>query len=98
MKVLIVEPGKQPRKADIPHTLESMQKTVGGYIEAICPWEDAVALVCDEEGLLKGAPINRMIAPDFGIFGAFFICGIGSDDFVDLTDEMADKYSRMFEL
>lgn len=30
MKVLIVEPGKCPREADIEHTLEAEQKIVGG--------------------------------------------------------------------
>ncbi|MGN1370365.1 MAG: DUF3846 domain-containing protein, partial [Aristaeellaceae bacterium] len=35
MKILIVEPMKHPRVADIPHTLEAMQQTVGGYIQAV---------------------------------------------------------------
>ena len=30
MKVLIVEPGKYPREADIEHTLEAEQEVVGG--------------------------------------------------------------------
>ena len=30
MKVLIVEPGKYPREADIEHTLEAEQAVVGG--------------------------------------------------------------------
>ena len=37
MHILIVEPGKHPRLADIDDSLESLQKTVGGYIEAIYP-------------------------------------------------------------
>ena len=49
MKILIVEPGKHPYEAEINCSLESLQKTVGGYIEAIYPFEDMVALVCDEE-------------------------------------------------
>lgn len=44
MKILIVEPGKHPRETDIDGSLESLQKTVGGYIQAIYPWEDKVAL------------------------------------------------------
>ena len=32
MKVLIVEPGKYPREADIEHTLEAEQAVVGGMI------------------------------------------------------------------
>ena len=40
MKVLIVEPGKYPREADIEHTLEAEQAVVGGTIEAVYPWRD----------------------------------------------------------
>ena len=35
MHILIVEPGKHPRETDIDGSLESMQKTVDGYIQAI---------------------------------------------------------------
>ncbi len=41
MKVLIVEPGKYPREADIEHTLEAEQAVVGGTIEAVYPWRDS---------------------------------------------------------
>ncbi|MEM5768358.1 MAG: DUF3846 domain-containing protein, partial [Bacillota bacterium] len=34
MKVLIVEPEKAPREAEIENSLESLQSVVGGYIEA----------------------------------------------------------------
>lgn len=95
MKILIVEPGKHPRPADIPHTLEQMQKTVGGYIQAVYPWEDPVALVCDEEGLLKQLEFNRLVAPEIPIFGTFFICGLGEEDFTDLPENLMDKYSAM---
>ena len=44
MKVLIVEPGKHSRKADITHTLESMQAIVDGCIEITYPWKDAVGM------------------------------------------------------
>ena len=43
MKILIIEPGKHPREAEIDGSLESMQKTVGGYLQAIYPFEDKVA-------------------------------------------------------
>lgn len=95
MKILIVEPGKHPRSADIPHTLEQMQKTVGGYIQAVYPWEDPVALVCDEEGLLKQLEFNRLVAPEVPIFGTFFICGLGEEDFADLPDDLMAKFSEM---
>lgn len=94
MKILIVEPGKHPRQADIPHTLRHLQEIVGGYIQAVYPWDDPVALVCDEEGLLKQAQFNRLVAPEVAIFGTFFICGLGEEDFTDLPEELMEKYSR----
>ena len=63
MKILIVEPMQSPRRADIPHTLEAMQQTVGGYIQAIYPFDNPVAVVCDDEGKLKGYRPNRYICP-----------------------------------
>ena len=97
MKILIVEPGKHSRQADIPHTLRNLQETVGGDIQAIYPWDDRVALVCDDEGLLKNAPFNRLIAPEVAIFGTFFICGLGEEDFDDLPDKLMKKYEAMFQ-
>ena len=59
--VLIVEPGKEPYVKEIASGLESLQHEVGGYIEAIYPYEDPVALVCNEEGKLEGLPLNRAL-------------------------------------
>ena len=95
MRILIVAPDRYPRIAEIPHTLEAMQQTVGGYIEITSPWRDPVALVCDEEGLLKQLPFNRLVAPQSAIFGPFFLCGIGEEDLTDLPEELADKYMRL---
>ena len=47
MLILLVKPGKAPEPLKLDGTLESMQKLVGGYIQAIYPWEDPVALVCN---------------------------------------------------
>lgn len=95
MKILIVEPGRHPRKTDIPHTLSNLQAVVGGYIQAVYPWDDPVALVCDEEGLLKQLDFNRLVAPEVPIFGTFFLCGLGEEDFTDLPDDLMEKYSNM---
>ena len=96
MRVLIVEPGQKPRRTDIPHTLESMQKVVGGYIEIIEPFTDPVALVCDEEGKLKGYELNRAIEGKDIIAGTFFLTGLGEEDLTDLSDALAEKYERLF--
>ena len=96
MRILIVEPGKRPRAADIPHTLKAMQSVVGGLISTVYPWEDPVVLVCDDEGLLKDYELNRQVSKDVIIAGTFFICGLAEDDFADLPDEYMEKYERLF--
>lgn len=99
MKILIVEPGKHPREAEIDGSLKSMQKTVGGYLQSIYPFEDEVALVCDDESKLKSdTQWNRML-PETGdiIKGTFFIAGLGAEDFTDLSDELMEKYRQRFQ-
>ena len=43
MNVLMVEPGKAPYVTDIGNDLRSMQQAVGGYIQAVYPYEEAVS-------------------------------------------------------
>ena len=47
MKVLMVEPGKSPYAAEIESGLKSLQAAVGGDIQAVYPYEDPVALICN---------------------------------------------------
>ncbi len=97
MHVLIVEPGKHPREADIEPTLETYHKVVGGYIEAIYPFDDLVALVCEEEALFHPEQQwNRIIDRHTAIKGPFFICGLGAEDFTDLSPELTEKYKKHF--
>lgn len=97
MKVLLVEPMKKPKIAEIEDTLKAMQDAVDGYIQAIYPYDDEVALVCNEEGKLIGLPLNRMIEDYDIIAGTFFVCGLGEEDFDSLSDELLVKYYRLFE-
>ena len=96
MKVLIVEPGKHPYEAEIDSSLESLQKTVGGYIEAIYPFEDMMALISDEEAKLESdTQWNRILGGDI-IKGTFFLCGIEGENFCDLPDDLMEKYKKYF--
>ena len=103
MIILVVEPGKKPEVRSIDGSLTSMQEIVGGTIEAIYPWADSVALVCNDEGKLLGLPLNRTLADEEGhvwdvVAGTFFLCGIpaDSDSFGSLTDEQIQKYRTLF--
>ena len=59
MKILLIEPNAEPRAVEIDGSLASMQSLVGGLIEAFYPFEDSVALICNDEGKLAGLPQNR---------------------------------------
>lgn len=102
MKVLLVKPGEYPEVKEIRDGLKSMQELVGGLIQVIYPFEDPVALVCNDEGKLLGLELNRALRhPETGqvydiISGSFFICGLGEEDFASLTDGQIQKYEEVF--
>ena len=101
IRVLLVEPGEKPRLVTVPHTLENLQALVGGYIEAVYPWNDPVAVVCDEDGIANGKEPNRLLTDESGnpydiLKGTFFICGVDRDDFCSIDYELAEKYKKRF--
>ena len=61
ISVLLVNPGESPKMVEIDDTLEAKQKLVGGLIEQYMPFEDDVAIICNEEGKLNGMEPNRII-------------------------------------
>ena len=101
MNVLMVEPGKAPYEMQIGSDLQSMQALVGGYLEAVYPFEQPVALVCRESGKLDGLTLNRALRDSDGdiydiIAGTFFIAGLGESDFTDLPHELAEQFAEQF--
>lgn len=102
MKVLMVEPGKSPYETEIEGGLESLQAAVGGDIQATYPYDDLVALICNEEGKYMGLPLNRALYDDEGrmydiVAGNFLIVGLGEEDFTDLPAELMEKFSEQFK-
>lgn len=96
MNVLVVEPEMAPYEKEI-NGLTEMQGVVGGLIEAIYPFEDPVAVVCNEEGLIQNLPFNRSMEGGYGaVFGTFFVCGLGEEDFRSLTPEQVETYRKKF--
>ena len=105
MQVIVVEPKKKPTAQDIGSDLESMQRIVGGSIEAIYPFEEPVALICNEEGKLLNLPLNRALRDDEGnvydiISGTFFLCAAPPDSnhFAGLTDQQVKTYMEWFAM
>lgn len=104
MKILLIESEKIPRPLEIEPSLKSMQKLVGGPVQAVYPFEEPVALICHEEGKLLGLPLNRVLrSPETGeiydiIAGPFFLCSAppNSDHFESLTEEQLKRYTKRF--
>lgn len=103
MRVVLVEPGKKAVVTAIDGSLEGMQKTVGGYIEAIALDDQGSCLVCNETGKIDNLPLNRALVDENNrvvdiIAGTFFVCGTDEEDFASLDDETAEKYRKRFQL
>ena len=83
-------------------SLAALQQAVGGLIQVIYPFEDNVAIVCNDEGKLLGLPANRALRTDDGeiydiLVGSFLVVGLGGDgDFIDLAPALLEKYKAHF--
>ena len=102
ISVLAVEPMKAPYIKEIEPGLESLQKEVGGFIQAVYPYEDMVAVICNEEGKMNGLPLNRAIYNDDKemtdiIAGTFLVVGLGEENFTSLSDGLQKKYADIFK-
>lgn len=90
MKVRLYEPGKPWRWIDIENDLHALQDVVGGYIEVLTINPKA-AIVCNEEGKIRGMVPNRKIYIHpkgyiDTICGPFIICGIAGENFCDAPE------------
>lgn len=96
MNVLVVEPGYLPYEKEV-NSLEEEQAVVGGLIQPIYPFKEEVAVVCNEDGISQGLPFNRSVPGGYGgVFGTFFVCGLGEESFCSLTPEQMAKYKKLF--
>ena len=97
LTVVACYPGKTAQVIEIEGSLESMQKFVGGSIQAVYPFNDPVAIICNDEGKLIGMKPNRALYTENGemydfISGPMFVCGLGEEDFASLQGELLEKY------
>ena len=102
IKVVLVAPNKKAIVTEIGTTLEDMQAAVGGLIQVMYPFEDEVALICNEEGKLLRLPANRGVRMDgeediFDIIcGTFFIADCSGERFGSLSEEQIKKYQQKY--
>lgn len=99
---VLCEPKKKARIVAINHTLTALQQLVGGCIEAVYPFDDPVAIICNEDGKINGLELNRALRDESGnaydiLAGTFVIVGLGEEDFASLSIEYQEKYRKLFE-
>lgn len=82
ISALTKRPGEPPRHVNISNKLETLQKTVGGYVEAIKVAED-LYILCDEEGRINSKHYNCNIC-GYDFFGDIAIVGADGEEFADL--------------
>ena len=100
LKVLVVEPMQPCRVQEISHTLEAMQEIVGGDIESVSFQREAI--ICNEEGKLRGLPYNRPLLDESGLpmdilQGTFFVTCVDGEHFTSLTDEQIQRYKDLYD-
>ena len=95
---------KTPERIFITDSLHDLQQAVGGRIEQFSNFDDDAVIICNEEGKLKGLPLNRAIYGKDGklvdiIVGDFIICRalFDSDTYASLTPEQLKKYEQRFQ-
>ena len=101
LSVLKIAPGQYPQQVEIDNDLKALQQAVGGSIGASYPFEDPVAIVYNDDGKLMGLPLNRALWDEDGLMydviaGTFLVVGLGEEDFVSLSLELAQKYEEYF--
>lgn len=92
MRVAMIPPNGTPYTTLIPNTLEALQESVGGYIECCAPAElreRGIELIANEEGMLKGLPVNENLLP-FLFVGQLVAVSVFREDFVSLSDSQID--------
>ena len=101
LSVLKIAPGQYPQQVEIDNDLKALQQAVGGSIGASYPFaDDPVAIVYNDDAKLMGLPLNRALWDEDGLMydviaGTFLVVGLGEEDFVSLSPEMAQKYEHI---
>lgn len=96
IRILVIEPNKEPYQLKIEHKLENLQQVVGGLIEFV-ELEHNIDLICNEEGKIYNLEMNRVITNDV-ICGTFFIAGQHQGETISLSKQQITKYKKIFRL
>ena len=72
---------------NISGSLENLQKTVGGYIEAV-PLGDSHVMIVNENGKNIGLPFNFHFGMYDTVVGVAVVLGVNGEEFTDATMDL----------
>ena len=96
MKILYKKPGEAPEIREVENDLKPLQDLVGGYIETVKVGD--VVIICNEEGKVKGLPINFLVNANGyidAIVGPAIFCRSNKWDFTDIRDEDVEAIKNL---
>lgn len=85
IKVILCEVGKDPEVKIVPNEPDWMEEFVGGYLEAISITRDGLILICNDEGMRLGLPVNHNFG--LGVLGNFIICRTEGVELASVTQD-----------
>lgn len=102
IKVIKVEPRKEPEVVMLNNEYKDLSAAVGGLIQVVYPYLDKVGLMMNDEGKLLGMEPNRSLKDEDGniydvIAGTFYVVGLDEEDFGSLSEELIEKYMKKFK-
>ena len=96
MRIVVKKVGQMPEIREVENDLRVFQEIVGGHIEIIMFVENIIC-VCNEEGKLKGLPLNFITSGDF-IVGDVFFCIADGEEFGSLEEYQIAALMNSFNL
>ena len=98
LSVLKIAPGQHPQQVEIDNDLKALQQAVGGSIDAVYPFADPVAIICNDEGKLLGLPLNRPLWDGADVLaGPGFLAGCDNEgNLTSLPQSAMDFYKEKF--
>jgi len=109
-RVIVARPGEEAYVTELIPNYENLSALVGGTLEMSNPFDDDVAIICDESGKIKGKMPNRLSCGNIsGCFrrflpvdvyaGTIVIVGCRPEktEFDGLTDSEIEKYMFLYK-
>lgn len=85
VRVVYFKTGKDLEVGTMVNSVEGMQKAIGGgCVEVLSAGITDMVILCDEDGISKGLPLNR------GLRGDWLIVGTNGFEFLSLKDEQIE--------